>query len=51
MNICNKRRIDKLGRIVIPIDIRRELSISDKDTLIVYLENDKIVICKDKKEK
>jgi len=49
-NICGGlmngqiKRIDELGRIVIPIDIRKRLSIKDNDTLEIGLDNDRIVI-------
>ena len=40
------KRIDALGRIVIPKDIRRQLHILDNENLDITLENNKIVIQK-----
>lgn len=40
------RRIDDLGRIVIPKEIRNSLSIRSGDNLKIYIENDKLVISK-----
>lgn len=37
------RRIDDLGRIVIPKDIRKELKIKDYDAFDLYLDNENIV--------
>lgn len=38
------RRVDNLGRIVIPIEIRRALSIEIKDPLEISLNGDAIVL-------
>ncbi len=40
------RRIDELGRIVLPIELRRNLNIEIKDPMEIYLEGDKIVLKK-----
>ncbi len=40
------RRIDELGRIVLPIELRRTLNIEIKDPMEIYLEGDKIVLKK-----
>lgn len=40
------RQIDKLGRVVIPIELRRNLDIDDKDSLEIYVENDHIILKK-----
>jgi transcriptional pleiotropic regulator of transition state genes len=40
------RRIDELGRIVLPIELRRTLEISIKDGLEIYVEGDTIVLKK-----
>lgn len=40
------RRIDELGRIVIPKEIRRMLSIRDGENLEIIIEDDKIVLKK-----
>ena len=38
------RKVDELGRVVIPIELRRTLGISDKDALEIYVDDDKIVL-------
>lgn len=40
------RRVDDLGRIVIPIELRRTLDIQDRDSLEIYVDGDKIVLRK-----
>ena len=40
------RRVDELGRIVLPIELRRTLDIAERDEMEIYLENDKIVLQK-----
>ena len=40
------RPVDGLGRIVLPIEIRRNLDIQERDQLEVYLEGDRIVLRK-----
>ena len=42
----NIRRIDELGRLVIPKDIRKKLHIKDNEPLEIYIENDEIHIKK-----
>lgn len=42
----NIRRIDELGRIVIPKDIRKRLHIKDGETLEIFVENEEIRIKK-----
>lgn len=42
----NIRRIDELGRIVIPKDIRKKLHIKDSEPLEIYIEGDEIRIKK-----
>ena len=41
------RKVDELGRIVLPIELRRSLDISEKDALEIYVEGDKIILRKD----
>lgn len=43
------RRVDNLGRIVIPIEIRRALSIDLKDAVEISLEGDSIILRKQSK--
>ncbi|MFZ3578508.1 AbrB/MazE/SpoVT family DNA-binding domain-containing protein [Virgibacillus sp. DJP39] len=40
------RKVDELGRIVIPIELRRTLDIHEKDSLEIYVDNDKIILNK-----
>lgn len=40
------RRVDELGRVVLPIELRRTLDISDKDSLEIYVDGEKIVLRK-----
>lgn len=40
------RKVDELGRIVIPIEIRRGLSIEERDPLEIYVDGDSIVLKK-----
>ena len=32
------RRVDELGRIVLPIELRRTLNIAEKDSLEIYVD-------------
>ena len=38
------RRIDELGRIVIPKEIRKNLGIREGDNLEILIENDKLTL-------
>lgn len=40
------RKLDELGRIVLPIELRRTLDISVRDTLEIFVEDDKIILKK-----
>jgi transcriptional pleiotropic regulator of transition state genes len=40
------RKVDDLGRVVIPIELRRTLDIGVKDPLEIYVDTDKIVLKK-----
>ena len=40
------RKVDDLGRIVLPIEIRRTLDIAERDELEIYLDDDKVVLKK-----
>ena len=40
------RKIDELGRIVIPIELRRTLNIDVKDPLEIYVEGNSIILRK-----
>ena len=34
------RKVDELGRIVLPIELRRTLDINEKDALEIYVDED-----------
>jgi len=38
------RKVDELGRIVLPIELRRNLSIETGDSLDISLENNRIIL-------
>lgn len=40
------RKIDHLGRVVIPKELRRTLSIAEKDPLEIFIDKDMIVLRK-----
>lgn len=40
------RKVDDLGRVVIPIELRRTLDIEEKDALEIYVDSDKIILKK-----
>ena len=40
------RQLDTLGRIVIPIELRRTMDIAVKDTLEIFTEGDQIILKK-----
>ena len=40
------RKVDELGRVVLPVELRRKLDIAEKDELEIHLDNDKIILCK-----
>ncbi len=40
------RKVDELGRVVIPIELRRTLGIEEKDALEIYVDDDKIILKK-----
>ena len=40
------RRIDELGRVVLPIELRRTLNIDIKDSLEIYVDNSSIILKK-----
>ncbi len=42
----NVRRVDNLGRVVIPIELRRKLDIGDNDGLEIMIDNEKIILRK-----
>lgn len=40
------RKVDELGRVVIPIELRRTLRIDEKDALEIYVDGEKIILKK-----
>lgn len=40
------RKVDELGRIVLPIELRRAMDISEKDELEIYLDEDRLILKK-----
>ena len=40
------RKVDELGRVVIPIEIRNQFNIQEKDPVEIYVEDSKIIIKK-----
>lgn len=38
------RKLDELGRVVLPIELRRTLGIAEKDALEIYVDQDKIIL-------
>lgn len=40
------RKVDELGRVVIPIEIRNKFNISEKDELEIYVDSSSIILKK-----
>lgn len=40
------RKVDELGRVVLPIELRRTLGIDEKDALEIYVDEEKIILKK-----
>lgn len=40
------RKVDELGRIVLPIEIRKILDINSKDAIEIFTDDDKIILQK-----
>ena len=40
------RKVDDLGRIVLPIELRRMLDIAERDDLEIFVEQDRIILQK-----
>lgn len=40
------RKVDELGRIVLPIELRRTLNIAEKDSLEIYVDGSSIILKK-----
>ena len=40
------RKVDELGRIVLPIELRRTLGIDEKDSLEIYVDGNSVILRK-----
>ena len=40
------RKVDELGRVVLPIELRRTLDIAEKDALEIYVDESSIILKK-----
>ena len=40
------RKVDELGRVVIPIELRRNLEIKEKDALEIFVDGEQIILKK-----
>ncbi|MEI3613537.1 AbrB/MazE/SpoVT family DNA-binding domain-containing protein [Pseudogracilibacillus sp. SO30301A] len=40
------RKVDELGRVVIPIELRRSLGIKERDAIEIFVDEDQIVLKK-----
>ncbi|MEF9960038.1 MAG: AbrB/MazE/SpoVT family DNA-binding domain-containing protein [Niameybacter sp.] len=40
------RKVDELGRVVLPIELRRNLNINEKDSLEIFVDDEKIILKK-----
>lgn len=40
------RKVDELGRVVLPVELRRTMGIDEKDPLEIYMDGDSIVLKK-----
>ena len=40
------RKVDELGRVVLPIELRRTLDIAEKDPLEIYVDGDQVILKK-----
>ena len=40
------RKIDELGRIVLPMELRKKMDISNRDPVEIFTEDDKIILKK-----
>ena len=38
------RRLDELGRITLPIELRRNFDVNERDPLEIFVDDDKIII-------
>ncbi|PGO55347.1 AbrB family transcriptional regulator, partial [Bacillus cereus] len=40
------RKVDELGRVVLPIELRRTLGIAEKDPIEIFVEDEKVILKK-----
>jgi len=40
------RKVDDLGRVVIPVELRRTMDIAEKDPLEIYVDGERIILKK-----
>lgn len=40
------RKVDELGRLVLPMELRRTFNIEEKDSLEIYVDGDRIILRK-----
>lgn len=40
------RKVDELGRVVLPVELRRTLSIEERDSMEIYVDGDKVILRK-----
>ena len=40
------RKVDELGRIVLPVELRRNLQIAERDSMEIFVDGDSIVLKK-----
>jgi transcriptional pleiotropic regulator of transition state genes len=40
------RKVDELGRVVLPIELRRTLEIAEKDALEIFVDEERIILKK-----
>ncbi|MCM2534815.1 AbrB/MazE/SpoVT family DNA-binding domain-containing protein [Neobacillus pocheonensis] len=40
------RKVDELGRVVIPIELRRTLDIAERDAIEIFVDDDRIILQK-----
>ncbi|KSV57936.1 AbrB/MazE/SpoVT family DNA-binding domain-containing protein [Acetivibrio ethanolgignens] len=40
------RKLDELGRITLPIELRRTLGVGERDALEIFVEDDRIILTK-----
>ena len=44
------RKVDELGRVVLPIELRRNLNIEEKDALEIYVDGNTVILKKNEQD-